>query len=115
MYFILLRRVSLGYLVFRVLTAAILLIVSIELLEYPSLGHSEMFVEPIEKNEASKFSRNCANWIFLIPFLDISDGRAVFGGPPPARPSVWGHGVQLVRAAKEMDINISVWINMISG
>jgi hypothetical protein len=112
-YFILLQRISFGYLVFLGPTAAILLIVSIELLEYPLLPHFEIFAEPVEKKEVSKFSRNCANWMSLIPFLDISDGRAVFGGPPPAMLSVWGHGMQLVRAANERDINVSVLINMI--
>jgi hypothetical protein len=87
--------------------------VSIELLEYPSLPQFEIFPEPVEKKEASKFSRNCANWISLIPFLDISDAKALFGGPPPAMLSVWGHGVQLVRAANERYINLGVWINMI--
>jgi len=79
---------------------------------YPPVPRTEIFAEAVEKKETSKFLRNRANWMSLIPFLDISAGRVLFGSPPPAMLLVWGHGVQLVKAAKEMDIKVSVWINM---
>lgn len=84
------------------LTAVILFTVSKVLLEYPSVSQFERFVEAAEKNETSKFSRNCVSCTSFAPLTEISTGTGLFEGPPPAIP-ISGRGAHLARVAKESE------------
>ena len=85
------------------LTAAILFTVSREVLEYPSVSQIDRFLEAAEKNETSRFSRNCVSCISFAPLTDISIGTGLFGSPPPAIP-MSGNGVDLAKVAKESEM-----------
>src|SRR4051812_1856321 len=89
------------------LTAAILFTVFKELLEYPWVSQVERFVEAAEKNETSRFSRNCVNCTSFAPLTDISTGTGLFGSPPPAIPMP-GNGAHLAKVAKESEMVVKI-------